>query len=227
VRPDEFIPVAEHTGLIRPLTLFVLDEALAALNRWRTAGHTLRMSVNLSARSLLQPTLVDDVAALLRRHNILEGALCLEVTESSIMADPRRTATTLEALRDLGVTISIDDFGTGHSSLAYIQRLPVSEIKIDRSFVLSMLANHSDATIVGAVVNLGTNLGISVVAEGVENEETRARLEEMGCPTAQGYLLGRPMPDADVLAWLADRSPARGDCTIVPLDRGRESPLAS
>ena len=203
VRPDEFIPVAEHTGLIRPLTLFVLDEALGALSRWRTAGYALRMSVNLSARSLLQPTLVDDVAALLRRHGTHEGGLCLEVTESSIMTDPRRTAATLESLRDLGVTISIDDFGTGHSSLTYIQRLPVGEIKIDRSFVLSMPDNRSDATIVGAVVNLGMNLGISVVAEGVENEKIRARLEEMGCPTAQGYLFGRPMTDADLLAWLA------------------------
>jgi diguanylate cyclase (GGDEF)-like protein len=225
VRPDEFIPVAEHTGLIRPLTLFVLDEALGALNRWRTAGHTLRMSVNLSARSLLQPALVDDVAALLRRHNILEGALCLEVTESSIMSDPRRTVATLEALRDLGVTISIDDFGTGHSSLAYIKRLPVGEIKIDKSFVVSMLADHSDDTIVGAVVNLGTNLGISVVAEGVEDDATRARLEEIGCPSAQGYLFGRPMPGGDVLAWLADRSSARRDCVIVPLDRGARASI--
>jgi diguanylate cyclase (GGDEF)-like protein len=226
VRPDQFIPVAEHTGLIRPLTLFVLDEALAALSRWRTAGHTLRMSVNLSARSLLQPTLVEDVAALLRRHNILDGALCLEVTESSIMADPRRTAATLEALRNLGVTIAIDDFGTGHSSLAYIKRLPVGEIKVDKSFVLSMLANHTDATIVGAVVNLGTNLGISVVAEGVENDETCVRLQEMGCPAAQGYLFARPMADADVLTWLADHSPGRRGFTIVPLDTARESSLA-
>jgi diguanylate cyclase (GGDEF)-like protein len=226
VGPDEFIPVAEHTGLIRPLTLFVLDEALAALSRWRTAGHELRMSVNLSARSLLQPTLVHDVAELLQRHQIPDGALCLEVTESSIMADPRRTASTLEALRDLGVTIAIDDFGTGHSSLAYIKRLPVGEIKIDKSFVLSMLTDHSDATIVGAVVNLGASLGIGVVAEGVESEEACARLRDLGCPVAQGYLFARPMSDAGVVALLEDLRPAKDDCLVVPLRTARESSLA-
>jgi predicted signal transduction protein with EAL and GGDEF domain len=221
IRPDDFIPVAEHTGLIRPLTLFVLDEALAASHRWRQAGHSLRVSVNLSARSLLQSTLIEDVAALLKRHDTPAGGLCLEVTETSMMADPRATASTLESLRDLGVTIAIDDFGTGHSSLAYIKRLPVAEIKIDKSFVLSMLEDRSDATIVSAVVNLGANLGISVVAEGVEDDATRARLEEMGCPAAQGYLFGRPMPSEQLLEWLADRAPSRRDDVVVAFDAGR------
>jgi diguanylate cyclase (GGDEF)-like protein len=202
IHPDEFISVAEHTGLIRPLTLFVLDEALAALRQWRHAGHPLRISVNLSARSLLQPELVDDVAALLKRHGVPAGGLCLEVTESSIMCDPRRTTATLEGLRALGVTIAVDDFGTGHSSLAYIKRLPVGEIKIDKSFVLSMLSDHSDEMIVGTILHLGQNLGISVVAEGVEDEASRDRLQEMGCPAAQGYLFGRPMPGSVMLETL-------------------------
>jgi diguanylate cyclase (GGDEF)-like protein len=221
IRPDEFIPVAEHTGLIRPLTLFVLDEALAASDRWRQAGHSLRVSVNLSARSLLQSTLIEDVAALLKRHDIPVGGLCLEVTETSMMADPRATASTLESLRDLGVTIAIDDFGTGHSSLAYIKRLPVAEIKIDKSFVMSMLTDRSDATIVSAVVNLGANLGISVVAEGVEDNATRARLEELGCPAAQGYLFGRPMPSEQLLQWLADRAPSDSDGVVLTFDAAR------
>lgn len=216
VGPDEFIPVAEHTGLIRPLTLFVLDEALANLGRWRHVGYALRMSVNLSARSLLQPTLVADVAALLERHGVPRGGLCLEVTESSIMVDPRRGIAVLESLRDLGVSISIDDFGTGHSSLAYIKRLPVDEIKIDRSFVSSMLTDSSDDTIVGAVVSLARNLGLGVIAEGVEDEATRTRLLELGCPAAQGYLIGRPVPAAAVLDWLGEWHVARRDRVVVP-----------
>jgi EAL domain-containing protein (putative c-di-GMP-specific phosphodiesterase class I) len=221
VRPDEFIPVAEHTGLIRPLTSFVLDEALAAARDWRRAGHDLVVSVNLSARSLLQPNLAGDVDALLKRHDTPVGGLCLEVTESSIMADPRRTAAILESLRELGVSVAIDDFGTGHSSLAYIKRLPVSEIKIDKSFVLSMLTDRSDETIVGAVINLGSNLGISVVAEGVENEATRDRLAEMGCPAAQGYLFSRPIPSQQLIAWLANKPSAVSDGVVVTFDATR------
>jgi diguanylate cyclase (GGDEF)-like protein len=221
IRPDEFIPVAEHTGLIRPLTLFVLDEALAESRQWRQAGHHLRVSVNLSPRSLLQPTLADDIGALLRRYDTPVGMLRLEVTESSIMADPRRTAVILESLRDLGVTVAIDDFGTGHSSLAYIKRLPVSEIKIDKSFVLSMLTDRSDETIVSAVINLGSNLGLEVVAEGVENDATRALLEEMGCPTAQGYFFSAPMPHEQLMNWLARESPQAPDCVVVAIDEAR------
>jgi diguanylate cyclase (GGDEF)-like protein len=218
IRPDEFIPVAEHTGLIRPLTSLVLDEALAAASAWRHAGHNLRVSVNLSARSLLQPTLAEDLAALLKRHDTPVGGLRLEVTESSIMADPRRTAAIFESLRDLGVTVAIDDFGTGHSSLAYIKRLPVSEIKIDKSFVLSMLTDRSDETIVGAVINLGSNLGISVIAEGVENDATRARLVDLGCPAAQGYLFSRPIPSSQLIEWLARRPAQEPDGVVVTFD---------
>jgi diguanylate cyclase (GGDEF)-like protein len=215
---DQFIPIAEHTGLIQPLTIFVLDEALAAARRWRSTGSTTRVSVNLSARSLLEPTLVDDVASLLRRHQVPADGLCLEVTESSIMGDPRRSTATLAAIRDLGVTLAVDDFGTGQSSLAYIKRLPVGEIKIDKSFVLSMLTDQSDAAIVETVVTLGNNLGIPVIAEGVENDATAKSLLAMGCPIGQGYHFARPMPEADLIAWLVERratSPVRRVVSIV------------
>src|SRR5581483_7523139 len=148
VQPNDFIGVAEHTGLIHSLTAFVLEQALISSRRWRRDGHAMRVSVNLSARSLLDPTLTEDVARLLKEYDVPVGGLCLEVTESSVMADPRRTVATLEALAALGVTIALDDFGTGHSSLAYVKRLPVGEIKVDRSFVSSMIDDHTDDAIV-------------------------------------------------------------------------------
>jgi diguanylate cyclase (GGDEF)-like protein len=202
ISPEDFICVAEHSGLIHALTRFVLGEALASFRRWRDAGHSLRVSVNLSARSLLQPNLAEDVSALLRRHQVPVGGLCLEVTESSIMADPRRAIVNLEALRALGITISVDDFGMGHSSLAYIKRLPVGEIKIDRSFVSSMLTDRSDRAIVRTIVALGENLDIPVVAEGIEDVATRDQVRAMGCAAAQGYLFARPMSNADLTNWL-------------------------
>ncbi len=205
VYPDDFIAVAEHAGLIRPLTLFVLDAALARAEEWRRDGVDLRVAVNLSARSLVQPSCVDDVAAMLKRHDTPAGALCLEITESSVMAEPRRAIAALEALRSLGVTIAIDDFGTGHSSLAYLKQLPVGEIKIDKSFVMSMASDVTDAAIVDTVLSLARNLGVDVIAEGVEHEATADRLQAMGCPTAQGYLFARPMPADAMLAWLRER----------------------
>jgi EAL domain-containing protein (putative c-di-GMP-specific phosphodiesterase class I) len=226
VYPDDFISIAEHTGLIRPLTLFVLDEALATANGWSRAGYPMRISVNLSARSLVQPNLVDDVAALIRRHAIPVGGLCLEVTESSIMADRRRTSATLDALRALGVTIAVDDFGTGHSSLAYVKHLPVGEIKIDRAFITSLTTDRSDQAIVRTILELARNLDIPVVAEGVEDIATSEMLRDMGCPAAQGYFFAKPMANADLMAWLQTRE-VRTRGVVVPIAPTRQASFAS
>ena len=214
ILPDDFILMAEHTGLISPLTHLVLDKALLACRSWRDAGWVLRVSVNLSARNLLQPGLVEDVAELLRVHGVPAAALCLEVTETSVMSDTRRTVAVLEALAKLGITIALDDFGTGHSSLAYLKNFPVGEIKIDKSFVLSMLTDRSDEAIVRSIVDLARNLELPVVAEGVEDRETLERLRDLGCGKAQGYLFGRPLPVAALPSWLAERAPAPPD--VVP-----------
>lgn len=163
---------------------------------------------------------------MLSRHGVPADRLCLEVTESSIMGDPRRTVATLDSLRNLGVTISIDDFGTGQSSLAYLKNLPVGEIKIDRSFVLSMLSDRSDEAIVETVVNLARSLGIPVTAEGVEDEATRDRLRAMGCPMAQGYLFGRPMPEADLVDWFGDHETCAEPAIVVTLTHGRGASVA-
>jgi EAL domain-containing protein (putative c-di-GMP-specific phosphodiesterase class I) len=217
IQPDDFIGVAEHTGLIRPLTQLVLDEALRQCRAWRDEGQDLRVSVNLSARSLLRASLSDDVADLLSRHGVPANALCLEVTETSIMADPRRSINVLESLRALGITIAVDDFGTGHSSLAYLKGLPVGEIKIDKSFVLSMVANADDEAIVQTIVDLARNLLLTVVAEGVENEATALRLRRMGCHSAQGYHFARPMPAAELFDWLTSQAATPDHGVIVPL----------
>jgi EAL domain-containing protein (putative c-di-GMP-specific phosphodiesterase class I) len=198
VPPDEFIPVAEQTGSIQPLTSFVLEEALEQCGAWRRTGLDLGMAVNLSARSLLDTDLPDELAALLRSTRVPADRLTLEVTESSVMADPVRTASVLDRLHALGIHLSIDDFGTGYSSLSYLQRLPVDEIKIDRSFVQRMAADAADDVIVRSTVDLGHNLGLRVVAEGVEDADICDRLRRMGCDAAQGYWLSRPVPAAGI-----------------------------
>ena len=205
ISPEEFIPVAERSGLIGPLTTRVLDEALKACAGWRSAGHDLGIAVNLSARSLHDADLVEEVARLLRRHDVPPHRLTLEVTESSVMADPARAVTLLHQLRDLGVRLSVDDFGTGYSSLSYLKRLPVQEVKIDRSFVAGLREQGDDVAIVRAIVDLGRHLGLEVVAEGVEDSETWDLLASMGCHLVQGYHLARAMPAGDLLPWLVTR----------------------
>ncbi|WP_448625254.1 putative bifunctional diguanylate cyclase/phosphodiesterase [Geodermatophilus sp. URMC 64] len=206
VSPDEFIPVAERSGLIGPLTTLVLDSALAACAQWRAAGADFGVAVNLSARSLHDADLVDEVARLLRRHGVPAGRLTLEVTESSVMADPARAVALLHQLRDLGVRLSVDDFGTGYSSLSYLKRLPVHEVKIDRSFVSGLREQGEDVGIVRAIVDLGRHLGLEVVAEGVEDADTHEMLVDMGCDLVQGWHLARPMPPGEFLPWLATRA---------------------
>lgn len=202
VPPDEFIPMAEHTGLIRPLTLYVLRKAMEQCQEWRSRGFGLRLAVNLSVRSLFDLAFPMDVARLLKETGFAPSDLTLEITETSIMADTGRMLGELKRLHSLRVALSIDDFGTGYSSLSYLSRLPVSEIKIDKSFVMHMQDDENDAVIVQSVIDLARNLDLQVVAEGIEDAETWDLLLHMGCDIAQGYYLGRPMPAARFEHWL-------------------------
>jgi diguanylate cyclase (GGDEF)-like protein len=210
VPPDEFVPVAERSGLIGPLTTRVLGGALAACALWREAGHDLAVAVNLSARSLHDADLVEEVDRLLRRHGVPAERLTLEVTEGSVMADPTRAVAVLHELRDLGVRLSVDDFGTGYSSLSYLQRLPVQEVKIDRSFVTGLSTESENVAIVRAIIDLGRHLGLDVVAEGVEDAATWELLTSMHCDLVQGWHLARAMPPGDLPGWLRTRSKAAG-----------------
>jgi diguanylate cyclase (GGDEF)-like protein/PAS domain S-box-containing protein len=205
--PNVFIPVAEESGLIRPLTAWVLDEALRQVAVWKEGGRDIRVSVNLSARSLHDPDIVDTVRNCLDRWSVDATNLALEITESAIIIDPDRALDTATQLHDLGVRISIDDFGTGYSSLAYLKRLPIDEVKIDRSFVTDVTANADSAFIVRSVIDLAHNLGIQVVAEGVEDATVLDSLAAHDCELAQGYYISRPLAADAVLPWLA----ARGD----------------
>ncbi len=207
ISPDEFIPVAERSGLIKPLTMSVLDASLAAAATWSALG--VGIAVNLSARSLLDTGLVADVRALLDKHGVAPGSLVLEVTESAVMVDPARAIALLGELKGLGVRLSVDDFGTGYSSLSYLKRLPVHEVKIDRSFVMGLTHGSEDYAIVRSIVDLGVNLGLEIVAEGVEDQATWDLLKDMGCTKVQGWHLGRPMPVDAVSTWLAERASRR------------------
>jgi diguanylate cyclase len=216
--PAEFIPAAESTGLIVPLTLHVLELALAQMRRWRSAGHDFGVAVNLSPRCLAEPELTEQVTQLLWRYHVPATSLELEITENTLAHDPERALATLTALDEAGIRISVDDFGTGYSSMSYLKRLPVSELKVDRSFVAGMLACADDEVLVRSLVELGHNLGLTVVAEGVEDETTLHALEEVGCDVAQGFFLARPMPAEALRTWLGTHA-ARG----VPAPRAGES----
>jgi EAL domain-containing protein (putative c-di-GMP-specific phosphodiesterase class I) len=190
--PDGFNGLAEQTGLIKPLTMFVLDTALEQCAAWRRKGLMLSVAVNVSTRSLMDHEFVTSVKEALARWSFDPAALQLEITESRIVNDFQRAEAVLEALRALGVSIAIDDFGTGFSSLAQLQRLPVDEIKIDKSFVMDMEDNPRNAAIVRATVDLGRDLGLAVTAEGVETMGAYRQLGELGCDYAQGFLISRP-----------------------------------
>ena len=215
VMPSEFVPMAEQTGLIEPLTLSVLGGALKQVGTWALAGHTIEVAVNLSARSLLDRRLPGRIDELLRAHGIPAARLRLEITESMIMADPERATTVLTALHSMGVRLSIDDFGTGYSSLANLKTLPVSEIKIDRSFILGMATDRSDAVIVQSTIDMGRQLGLGVVAEGVETADVLEELTRLGCDVAQGFYLSRPVPGDQLSAWLRAAQPAPTTAAIV------------
>ncbi len=202
VGPDEFIPLAERTGLIKRLTRTVLTEAIRQARAWELAGLRVPIAVNLSMRNIHDPQLPQTIAQLLQRWDARPELLRLEMTETVLAADPERALQTMDSLRAMGVHIALDDFGIGYSSLAYLNRLPLDEIKIDRSFVIGMIDDESSATIVRATVELGHGLGYAVVAEGVENAETRQRLTALGCDAIQGFLVARPMPADQTAEWI-------------------------
>jgi diguanylate cyclase (GGDEF)-like protein len=202
IPPEEIIAIAEQTGLIRPLTLWVLDQALRECRTWRRAGRQLTVAVNLSIRNLLDAELPADVHRALDSVGLPASALTFEITESSIMSDPVRSLAVLERLRDLGIHLAIDDFGTGYSSFSHLRRLPVDEIKIDKSFVQHLATDESDVVLVRSIIDLGRNLGLDVVAEGVEDDLTWQRLEQFGCDVIQGYVLSPPLAPHDLASWL-------------------------
>ncbi len=201
VPPMDFIPFAEQTGFVRQLTLWIFEEVARLLADPRTAHMPLRISVNLSTRDLLDPELSARLAAILARHGVQATAFCLEITESAIMDDPQRAEAMLNRLSEQGFKLSIDDFGTGYSSLAYLKRLPVDELKIDKSFVMGMESGEDDAMIVRSTIDLAHNLGLTVVAEGVETLAILDRLRALSCDEAQGYHISRPLGVEDFLAW--------------------------
>lgn len=214
VSPDDFIPVAEHTGLVGALTTIVLRMALKQCKQWNDAGRPIGVSVNLSTRSLLDSDFPDELERLLDEIGLPPQLLTLEITESGMVGDADRPLPTLRRLHTLGVRLAVDDFGSGYSSLAYLRRLPVHEVKVDKSFVLGMATDSGDLAIVRAIVDLGRHLGLTVVAEGVESEMTLALLENMGCDVAQGFLFSRPLPHERIEAWMA----ARTELTSVSAD---------
>jgi EAL domain-containing protein (putative c-di-GMP-specific phosphodiesterase class I) len=191
--------------VIRPLTLHVLGRAAADCARWRREGHQAGVAVNISARNLVDVDFVTAVPEVLERAGLTPELLTLEITESSIMSDPLRTVDVLRELSQLGIRISIDDFGTGYSSLTFLKQLPIDEIKVDRSFVQSLETDAGDQAIVRSVVDLGVNLGLNVVAEGVETDVALKMLGDLGCPTAQGYLISRPVAYDDFVEVLERR----------------------
>jgi len=204
--PVSFVPIAERTGLIKPMTDWILDKALQQCREWQDAGAPIHVAVNVSAKSLLEETLPSKVQSLLDKWNIDPRFLKIEITESSIMADPAHALAIMSMLQSMGVRLSVDDFGTGYSSLTHLRELPIDEIKIDKSFVTGMITSDADAAIVRTVIDLAHNLGKQVCAEGVEDAETLQRLEEMGCDLAQGYFISRPVPAATLLTWLTENS---------------------
>ena len=205
--PAGFVPLAEQAGLVRALSTWVLREAVRQAAAWRREGLVLTVAVNLSPRDVTDPSLVDDVRALLDAHGVPAAALTVEITESSVLEDVERSLGVLHGLSTLGVKLSVDDFGTGYSSLAHVKNLPVDEVKVDRAFVAQLVDDPVDGAIVGAVLGMARDLGLSVVAEGVEDEPTLQRLDDLRCDLAQGYHLSRPLP-ADALTTWARAWPA-------------------
>lgn len=208
IPPSEFIPFAEQTGYIRTITRWVVEHAVLQCRKWRDDGIELTVSINISVRDLLDPELPELVASALRNHQVDARRLCIEITESGVMEDPGQAMRILKQLNELGVGLSVDDYGTGYSSLSYIKKLPIQELKIDQSFVKNMVMDRDDATIVKSTIELGHNMGLKVVAEGVEDQHVLDLLRELKCDHAQGYFMSRPLPANELKKWLAAESSA-------------------
>jgi diguanylate cyclase (GGDEF)-like protein len=214
--PGDFIPIAEQSGLIGPLTRHVLARSIEQCAGWHRAGQELTVAVNLSVRDLLDRDLPRHIERLLDEYRLRADALQLEVTESMIMSDPEGALATVIRLRDLGIRVAVDDFGTGYSSLAHLKRLPINELKIDRSFISPLLKDESDLIIVRSTINLGHDLGLTVIAEGVEDELTLRRLAMLGCDLAQGYHLSRPLPADQFDEWISLAATPAVELAAVP-----------
>ena len=202
IAPDDFIPMIEQSGLIQPFTGWVLAQAIEQCKQWTDSGIDISIAVNLSTRNLLDPNLPDNIAQLLESHNVSPDRLTLEITESAVMSRPESALKILTQLHEMGLKLSIDDYRTGYSSLAYLKKLPVKELKIDQSFVFGLTTNENDAVIVRSTIDLAHNLGLHAIAEGVEDQETLDLLAILNCDIAQGYLMGRPMPIQELNHWL-------------------------
>jgi diguanylate cyclase (GGDEF)-like protein len=207
VDPEELIRVAEHSAVMRLLTLRVVDDVIGQLAKWQADGLTLRASINVSVRDLHTGEIVDRLAERLRHDGVGPDQVQLEITEGALMADPRRVMTTLRRLERLGIALSLDDFGTGYSSMQHLRRLPLAEVKIDRSFVMGMAEDPDDEAIVRSIIELAGSLGLRVVAEGVEDERTFLMLARMRCEVAQGWFYARPMPADQLASWLSRYRP--------------------
>jgi EAL domain-containing protein (putative c-di-GMP-specific phosphodiesterase class I) len=206
VSPDEFVPAIEAAGLIGVLTEFVLEQSLVRVRKWLDEGLRISAAVNISVRNLADEGFPCLVEAALRRFDVPPELITFELTESGVMSDPQKALPILRELHSLGVGLAVDDFGTGYSSLAYLRQLPVDQVKIDKSFVLGMGTDLGDLAVVRSIVELGHSLGLTVVAEGVEEDVARDQLEAMGCDVAQGYLISRPLPEDRLEAWLQART---------------------
>jgi EAL domain-containing protein (putative c-di-GMP-specific phosphodiesterase class I) len=206
--PAEFLPLAERTGLMGDLTRWVIDAALGQAREWQDAGIEVPIAINLAAANVLDAGLPDHVADRLEHWGVPGDRLTCELSEHTVMADPRRAHEVLDRLRALGVRLSLDDFGTGHSSLSYLKRLPLDEVKIDRAFVSGIVGDVNDLLIVRSTIDLARSLGLEVVAEGVEGEDVLDHLRTLRCHEAQGFHLSRPLPAAALVEWLAGWHPA-------------------
>jgi diguanylate cyclase len=209
IAPDRFIPFAEQTGFIRTITAWVIDAGARQASLWQRNGRPLKVSVNISVQDLQNPDLIDVLLGALERHDLPGELLCLEITESGVMKDAQRATEVLRRLHAVGVGCSIDDFGTGYSSLAYIKQLKVDELKIDRSFIHNLVTDAKDRAIVLSTIDLAHNLGLGIVAEGVEDQATADLLRDLGCDEMQGYLIAKPLEPSVLETWLATRPAAR------------------
>lgn len=205
IPPDEFIIMAERTRMIRPLTVWVIKEAFRQCALWHAQGKDLTVSINLSTRDLHDPELPDLISGIAASTGIKPKWMIFEITESSIMTDPDSALEIIKRLNRMGYQFSIDDYGTGYSSLAYLKKMPLAELKIDRSFVMDILSSENDEVIVNATINLAHNLGLHVTAEGVENEEIMTKLTDLGCDLAQGYHLNKPLPVNEFNQWMEEK----------------------